>query len=1105
MYVHITLIIIASLFACMVPAHTLAQYITIDQSNSSIDNPSAILNLNLRSGNNIIFGDSDIYLLNSVGNVGIYESAPTYKLQVTGIGYFSQPILVGTPTNVGHAATKSYVDSMVGGGIASGISGQTLRHSGVSWTNSSLITNTATNIGIGTTSPSAPLHLYSATPVGNILSLFESGSASGLIKITSTGSSWNIGSTGSGFQFYNNNTSAYRMTITNSGNVGIGTTSPGYILDVQGGTTTFDNPVIVGTPTAATHAATKNYVDSALNTLWIASSTLIYPGNSGNVGIGSTNPQGKLEVVGTVRASTFQLGTSATAGYVLTADVNGNATWQLYTAGSASIGANENVLYLRSNLSSPKSFTFETYTSNISSYFTCPSGYTVWSNGNAYWYGDENGNIDYIGVCYPSASDSTFKWRAYSSPASVTCPSGYTAWYANTYGRGTYSSYTFYDGVCYKGTPTTFTWEVNSSQGSVTCPTGLTNWNNANAWWYGSGSGYQDFTGACYDASATTNVFEWKSYSSPSSVTCPSGYTAWYASQLTYGPGSYQYYSGACYKGTPPSFPWKLYTGYTPSSAITCPSGYTNWYDTTYAKYFSYDGSYYAYNGACVNTSVSSGDAIPYFSTSGSDSVTCPTGYTKWQGNASYYAYKGSSNATYSSACYKVASNSCFSCPSGWTAGGSCNTRMIGSSEVNEQMCYQSNSAYQVMTIKKKGSNQSLSCPTGWSAATSTQNIASNSELVCYGASCPSGLSIPGVPTGVTATSTMVISWTAPSGSACSFASSYKVYRSTTSGSGFSSIATGVTSTSYLDSGAVGGTTYYYTVSSVNSAGEGVQSAEVSATAPTALYTFTSHTFTPCGVAGANGPSLAQCQSTYSAATWAQNTSYLNVTSGIQYWTVPATATYTIDVYGAQGGNYSYPGGYGARSKGDFSLTAGTVLKILVGQRAGSTSYAGGGGGSFVTLSNNTPLAVAGGGNATSPWSSTTAHGVNTTYGTGGSNGTGGSGGGGGSGYGGSPGGAGLTGNGAAASSCQASYPLSFINGGTGSTSCNGEGGFGGGSATDGCCQGQSGPGGGYSGGGASNGGGTYGGGGGSYNSGTNQTITTGAQTGAGQVIIQKL
>jgi uncharacterized protein with LGFP repeats len=64
----------------------------------------------------------------------------------------------------------------------------------------------------------------------------------------------------------------------------------------------------------------------------------------------------------------------------------------------------------------------------------------------------------------------------------------------------------------------------------------------------------------------------------------------------------------------------------------------------------------------------------------------------------------------------------------------------------------------------------------------------------------------------------------------------YNIYRSTTSGkeqSYFAApIATGVTGTSYTDSGLVTGTTYYYVVSATNALGfEGVASAEASATA----------------------------------------------------------------------------------------------------------------------------------------------------------------------------------------------------------------------------------------------------------------------------------
>jgi hypothetical protein len=65
-------------------------------------------------------------------------------------------------------------------------------------------------------------------------------------------------------------------------------------------------------------------------------------------------------------------------------------------------------------------------------------------------------------------------------------------------------------------------------------------------------------------------------------------------------------------------------------------------------------------------------------------------------------------------------------------------------------------------------------------------------------------------------------------------AASYTVKRSTTSGSGFVTVASGITGTRFDDSGISNGTTYYYTVTAVNGAGQGPASAQVSVT-PTSL------------------------------------------------------------------------------------------------------------------------------------------------------------------------------------------------------------------------------------------------------------------------------
>lgn len=300
----------------------------------------------------------------------------------------------------------------------------------------------------------------------------------------------------------------------------------------------------------------------------------------------------------------------------------------------------------------------------------------------------------------------------------------------------------------------------------------------------------------------------------------------------------------------------------------------------------------------------------------------------------------------------------------------------------------------------------------------------------------------------------------------------------------------------------------------------GSYSANWTVTTGSILYAFTSHTFTNCGQTGRNGPTLSQCQSSYSGASWASNSSYYNMTTqGIQEWIVPSTGTYRIVAVGARGGATS--GGdvnsaFGAKMQGDFSLTQGTKLYILVGQRGawgGGSASSPGGGGTFVvsgSISSPTPLIVAGGGagNGSSapdtlagaggggivtndggdPFSgSSTGTTGSASTSAGGTNGSGGA-----SSWGattsGGGGGGGLLGDGGAKASNGGNPGISFVNGGLGGLSRDGgsAGGFGGGGGNW-ENSGAGGAGGGYSGGGAYNNSDSGGsGGGGSYNSGTN-------------------
>ncbi|HSZ31133.1 MAG TPA: fibronectin type III domain-containing protein, partial [Pseudonocardiaceae bacterium] len=113
-------------------------------------------------------------------------------------------------------------------------------------------------------------------------------------------------------------------------------------------------------------------------------------------------------------------------------------------------------------------------------------------------------------------------------------------------------------------------------------------------------------------------------------------------------------------------------------------------------------------------------------------------------------------------------------------------------------------------------------------------NSAGTSPQSTEASATPQAPTVPGAPTGLTATGgngSVSLSWTAPASNGGSAITGYDVYRSTTKGGeGTTPYATGITTTSYTDSAVTNGTTYYYTVAAVNSAGTSPQSGEASAT-----------------------------------------------------------------------------------------------------------------------------------------------------------------------------------------------------------------------------------------------------------------------------------
>jgi fibronectin type 3 domain-containing protein len=124
-----------------------------------------------------------------------------------------------------------------------------------------------------------------------------------------------------------------------------------------------------------------------------------------------------------------------------------------------------------------------------------------------------------------------------------------------------------------------------------------------------------------------------------------------------------------------------------------------------------------------------------------------------------------------------------------------------------------------------------------------TTNVTDNAQIngIVIGSSSGGGGTAPAAPTGLSASAgnaQVSLSWTGSTG-----ATSYNVYRGTTAGGESTTpIATGVTATSYTDTGLTNGTTYYYKVAAVNTYGTSGMSNEVSVT--------------PAGSTGSGGMSI---------------------------------------------------------------------------------------------------------------------------------------------------------------------------------------------------------------------------------------------------------
>jgi hypothetical protein len=246
-------------------------------------------------------------LLDNSGNLGIGTVSPATKLEVYGVVRITESASGGILQMQAGSSALDFASTFYGG-----------TYRPFTFTNGGserMRIQSDGNVGIGTSSPSFPLTVNGK--IGGTLY------AASYIQFPSSG-----GDAGNTIIAANDDVKiGYTQTfiVKQSGNVGIGTSSPTYVLDVnsandsairiRNGAGSANNGLALavgsGTPwldiTEGAEFRIKGNTYANLGTWNSGNNTKILINSSGNVGIGTTSPACKLDVVGTIRSTSSEI------------------------------------------------------------------------------------------------------------------------------------------------------------------------------------------------------------------------------------------------------------------------------------------------------------------------------------------------------------------------------------------------------------------------------------------------------------------------------------------------------------------------------------------------------------------------------------------------------------------------------------------------------------------------------------------------------------------------------------------------------------------------------------------------------------------------------
>lgn len=277
-------------------------------------------------------GGTSVYTTTSTDKVGIGTSGPEFKLTLEDDGGILAKGTLGSGATLstsgegarliwyprkaafraGSVSTSEWADANIGD------------HSTAMGYNTKASGSTSTAMGYTTTASGSfctAMGLFTEASNNQSTAMGEYTTASGSAS-TAMGS----GTTASGV-----NSTAMGGSTTASGN---SATAMGYLTTSSSFASLSTGQYNVGGGTAHSWVSTDPIFEIGIGSTDLSRANAMTVLKNGKVGIGVASPGQLLEVNGKTLTSQLQVGTSATAGHVLTADASGNATWQ--SAGNSS-------------------------------------------------------------------------------------------------------------------------------------------------------------------------------------------------------------------------------------------------------------------------------------------------------------------------------------------------------------------------------------------------------------------------------------------------------------------------------------------------------------------------------------------------------------------------------------------------------------------------------------------------------------------------------------------------------------------------------------------------------------------------------------------------